>query len=37
MSRQRHGGDRYRHTIRYDFSVNTNPLGMPDYVKRVLR
>ncbi len=37
MSGQRHGGDRYRHTVRYDFSVNTNPLGMPDYVKRALR
>ena len=25
----RHGGDIYRNTVRYDFSVNVNPLGMP--------
>ena len=24
-----HGGDVYRNTIQYDFSVNVNPLGMP--------
>lgn len=24
-----HGGDIYRHSVEYDFSVNTNPLGMP--------
>lgn len=24
-----HGGDVYRNTIQYDFSVNINPLGMP--------
>lgn len=24
-----HGGDIYRNTVKYDFSVNTNPLGMP--------
>lgn len=28
MDRQ-HGGDIYRNKIRYDFSVNINPLGMP--------
>ena len=24
-----HGGDIYRNSVRYDFSVNVNPLGMP--------
>lgn len=24
-----HGGDVYRNTVKYDFSVNINPLGMP--------
>lgn len=24
-----HGGDIYRNNVKYDFSVNTNPLGMP--------
>lgn len=24
-----HGGDVYRHSVEYDFSVNINPLGMP--------
>lgn len=31
-----HGGDRYRNKVRLDFSVNTNPMGMPDFVKRTL-
>ncbi len=25
-----HGGDIYRNDVKYDFSVNTNPLGMPE-------
>ena len=29
----RHGGDIYRNKIKYDFSVNTNPLGIPENVK----
>lgn len=30
-----HGGDVYRNpNIKYDFSINVNPLGMPDFVKR---
>ena len=33
---QYHGGDIYRNQIRQDFSVNTNPLGMPDPVKEAL-
>lgn len=33
---QYHGGDIYRNQIRLDFSVNTNPLGMPDSVKEAL-
>ena len=28
-----HGGDIYRNKIKYDFSVNVNPLGIPDRVK----
>lgn len=27
--RVRHGGDIYRNPVRYDFSINLNPLGMP--------
>lgn len=30
---QRHGGDRYRNEVLLDFSVNTNPLGMPEWIK----
>ena len=33
---QYHGGDIYRNQIRLDFSVNTNPLGMPDGVEAAL-
>lgn len=29
-----HGGDCYRNRIRYDFSVNINPLGMPEKSRR---
>ena len=31
-----HGGDRYRNWVEYDFSVNVNPLGMPEILKDVL-
>lgn len=33
---QYHGGDIYRNQIRLDFSVNTNPLGIPDSVREAL-
>lgn len=30
-----HGGDVYRNEkIRMDFSININPLGMPDFIKQ---
>lgn len=32
-----HGGDIYRNQVVCDFSINVNPLGMPDQVKRVLK
>ena len=31
-----HGGDIYRNKVKYDFSVNVNPLGMPEEMKRSL-
>lgn len=32
-----HGGDIYTNQgIRLDFSINVNPLGMPDFVKRAV-
>lgn len=31
-----HGGDRYGRQIKLDFSVNTNPLGVPDGVARAV-
>ncbi len=31
-----HGGDVYRYEISHDFSINLNPLGMPDGVKKRL-
>ncbi len=34
---QRHGGDIYRNQVNMDFSVNTNPLGMPDSVRDALQ
>lgn len=34
---QLHGGDRYRNHVKLDFSVNTNPLGMPEYVREALQ
>lgn len=33
----RHGGDIYRNPVRHDFSINLNPLGMPEGVKRHLK
>ncbi len=33
---QRHGGNRYNRDIVLDFSVNTNPLGLPSYIGNVL-
>ena len=34
MMEYRHGGDVYRNgNIRYDYSININPLGMPDFIK----
>lgn len=33
----RHGGDIYRNPVPHDFSINLNPLGMPEGVKRRLR
>lgn len=32
-----HGGDIYRNKIKTDFSVNVNPLGIPESVKQALR
>lgn len=32
-----HGGNIYDEAINYDFSVNTNPLGMPEDVKEKLK
>lgn len=31
-----HGGDIYRNQVKIDFSVNSNPLGMPEAVKAAL-
>lgn len=36
MSLSIHGGDIYRNKVSLDFSVNTNPLGMPDSVRQAL-
>lgn len=35
MASDFHGGE-IKEKIEYDFSVNTNPLGMPDYVKQAI-
>ena len=35
--RKLHGGDIYRHPDVIDFSVNTNPLGAPESVKRAVQ
>lgn len=32
----KHGGDIYRNKVKIDFSVNTNPFGMPDSVRVAL-
>lgn len=37
MKKQIHGGDIYRHPNVTDFSVNTNPLGTPEAVLKVLQ
>ncbi|MCL2409850.1 MAG: aminotransferase class I/II-fold pyridoxal phosphate-dependent enzyme [Oscillospiraceae bacterium] len=37
MQSYEHGGDIYRNNVRVDFSVNTNPLGMPKAVSAALR
>ncbi len=37
MQQNIHGGDIYSRQIRLDFSVNGNPLGMPDAAVRALR
>ncbi len=36
MDRREHGGDIYRNQVRYDASVNVNPLGMPGRVREKL-
>lgn len=36
MQKAVHGGDIYRNEIEYDFSVNVNPLGIPESVKRAM-
>lgn len=36
MRNYSHGGDIYRQHVELDFSVNLNPLGMPDNVKRAI-
>ncbi len=36
MHRPRHGGDIYTKKVQYDFSVNMNPLGIPEPVKEAL-
>lgn len=34
--RQVHGGNLFAHPVRYDFSANLNPLGMPEGVRRAV-
>ncbi|MCI8284479.1 MAG: aminotransferase class I/II-fold pyridoxal phosphate-dependent enzyme [Firmicutes bacterium] len=36
IERFNHGGEASRENIKYDFSVNLNPLGMPESVKAIL-
>ncbi len=36
MERFIHGGDSYRNTVKLDFSININPLGMPDRIKQAI-
>ena len=37
MQKEVHGGDIYRNEIEYDFSVNVNPLGIPESVKHAMQ
>lgn len=37
MQERMHGGDVYRHHVRLDFSVNTNPMGTPERVRNALQ
>lgn len=37
MQMEVHGGDIYRNEIEYDFSVNVNPLGVPEAVKHAMQ
>ena len=32
----KHGGDIYRNPVKLDFSVNINPLGIPERVREAL-
>ena len=32
----KHGGDIYRNPVKFDFSVNINPLGIPERVREAL-
>lgn len=36
MEQWKHGGDIYRNKIKYDFSVNVNPLGIPCLVQQAM-
>lgn len=36
MKQYEHGGDIYRNRVRLDFSVNTNPLGISDNIKKAV-
>lgn len=36
MEKFEHGGDVYRNDVEYDFSINVNPFGMPEKVKKAL-
>ena len=36
MKKYEHGGNIYSGNIKYDFSANINPLGMPENVKKIL-
>lgn len=37
MAVSEHGGDIYTRKIKYDFSANLNPLGMPESIKNALK
>ena len=36
-SKMIHGGDRYRNQVQYDFSVNINPLGIPQGIRKAMQ